>query len=97
MIWLNYFKQILMQVVMTKRIINRGTFVIKLEACPGSSVGALYQMCQEKSMSSLPTETIISIKRGTGTMKAANYPKVKNNPPNWGFITTARGTARSKR
>ena len=86
-----------MQIVMTKRIINRGTYVIELEACPSSSAGALYQKCQEKIMSSLPPETVISIKRGTGTIKAANYPKVKNNPPNWGFITTRRGTARSKR
>ena len=62
---------------MTKRIINRGTFVIELEACPGSSAGALYQMCQEKSMSSLPPETIISIKRGTATMKAARYKRMK--------------------
>ncbi len=48
-------------------------------------------------MSSLPPETVISIKSGTGTIKSSNYPKVKNNPPNWGFITTQRGTARSKR
>ena len=86
-----------MQIVMTKRIINRGTYVIELEACPSSSAGVLYQKCHEKSMSSLPPETIISIKRGTGIMKASDYPKVKNNPPNWGFITTRRGTARSKR
>ncbi len=39
---------------MTKRIINRGTFVIELEACPSSSAGALYQECREKIMSSLP-------------------------------------------
>jgi len=82
---------------MTKRIINRGTYVIELEACPGSSSGVLYQKCHEKSMSSLPPATIISIKRGTGIMKASDYPKVKNNLPNWGFITTRRGTARSKR
>ncbi len=44
-------------------------------------------------MASLPLGTIISTKRGTGTMKVADYPKVDNTLPNWGFITTARGTA----
>ncbi len=81
---------------MTKRIMNRGTSVLELEACPTSSAGALYQKCQEKSMSSLPPETVISIKRGTATMRASEYPKVDNNLPNWGFITTARGTGTRK-
>ncbi len=39
---------------MTNRIMNRGTSVLELEACPSSSAGVLYQKCQEKSMSSLP-------------------------------------------
>jgi len=81
---------------MTKRIMNRGTSVLELETCPTSSAGALYQKCQEKSMSSLPPETVISTKRGTATMRASEYPKVDNNLPNWGFITTARGTGTRK-
>ena len=44
-------------------------------------------------MASLPPGTIISTKRGTSRMKVADYPKVNNTLPNWGFITTARGTA----
>ena len=44
-------------------------------------------------MAILPPGTIISTKRGTSRMKVADYPKVDNTIPNWGFITTARGTA----
>ena len=77
---------------MKTRIINRGTSILKRDVCPSSSEGALYQRCQEKSMSSLPPETVISTKRGTSTMRASEYPEVDNNLPNWGFITTSRGT-----
>jgi len=72
-------------------IINRGT--LKVESCPPSSAGVLYQKCQQESMSSLPENTVISTKRGTSSMKVADYPKVDNKLPNWGFITTARGTS----
>ncbi len=82
---------------MTTRIMNRGTSVIELEACPPSSAGVLYQKCQENSMASFPPETVISTKRGTGRMKAKDYPKVESSPLNWGFRTTARGTARRRR
>jgi len=78
---------------MTTRIVNRGTSVLKLEACPPTSAGVLFQKCQQESVTSLPENTVISTKRGTSTMKASEYPKVENNLPNWGFITTARGTA----
>jgi len=78
---------------MTTRIVNRGTSVLKLEACPPTSAGVLFQKCQQKSMASLPENTVISTKRGTSRMKVSEYPKVESNVPNWGFITTARGTA----
>ncbi len=78
---------------MTTRIVNRGTSVLKLEACPPTSAGVLFQKCQQESVASLLENTVISIKRGTSRMKASEYPKVENNLPNWGFITTARGTA----
>jgi len=81
---------------MVTRIVNRGTLVLR-EACPSSSAGVLYQKCQENSMASLPRNTVISTKRGTSRMKASDYPKVVSNLPNWGFITTARGTATRKR
>ena len=77
---------------MTKRTMNRGTSVIELESCPPSSAGVLFQKCQEKSMSSLPPETVISTKRGTGRLKVSAYPKVETNVPNWGFITTCTAT-----
>ncbi len=82
---------------MTTRTANRGTMVLNRETCPPDSAGALYQKCQEKSMASLPTETTLSTKRGTGRMKVSDYPKVESSLPNWGFITTARGTSRRRR
>ena len=82
---------------MTMRIINRGTTVLNRETCPPNSAGALYQKCQATSMASLPPNTIISTKRGTGRMKASDYPKVESNLPNWGFVTSARGTAIHRR
>ncbi len=82
---------------MVTRIINRGTTVLKRETCPTDSAGALYQKCQQDSMASLPPDTVISTKRGTSRMKASEYPKVESNLPNWGFITTARGTSRRRR
>jgi len=78
---------------MTTKIMNRGTSVMKVEVCPSKSSGVLFQKCQQKSMASLPENTVISTKRGTSTMKASEYPKVESKLPNWGFITTARGTA----
>jgi len=96
-IWINYFKLFPKKAIMTTRITNRGTSVLNRETCPPNSVGALYQKCQENSMASLPPETVISTKRGTGRMKASDYPKVESNLPNWGFITTARGTSRRRR
>jgi len=91
--WKNYFKPISKKAVMTTRIINRGTTVLNRETCPTNSAGVLYQKCQQDSMASLPPETVISIKRGTSRMKVSEYPKVENNLPNWGFLTSARGTA----
>ncbi len=78
---------------MTTKIVNRGTSVLKLEACPPTSAGVLFQKCQQESVASLPENTVISTKRGTSRMKVSEYPKVENNLPNWGFLTTARGTA----
>ncbi len=97
MIWEYYFKLFPKKAVMTTRIVNRGTSVLKHETCPPNSAGVLYQKCQENSMASLPPETVISTKRGTGRMKAKDYPKVESNQLYWGFRTTARGTARRRR
>ena len=81
---------------MTTRIVNRGTSVLKLEACPPTSAGVLFQKCQQESIASLPPNTIISTKRGTSRIKVSKYPKVEKNLPNWGFITTCRGTAKRR-
>ena len=78
---------------METRIVNRGTSRMIREACPSDSAGVLYQKCQEHSLISLPANTVISTKRGTGSIKVSEYPKFVNNLPNWGFIVTSRGTA----
>ncbi len=74
---------------MTTRIVNRGTSVSKLDACPPTSAGVLFQKCQQESIASLPENTVISTKRGTSRMKVSEYPKVESNLPNWGFIIVA--------
>lgn len=79
---------------MTTKIMNRGTSILKVESCPPQSSGVLYQKCQQELMTLLPPNLIISTKRGTSRMKASEYPKVGNDSPNWGFISTARGTSR---
>ncbi len=66
---------------------------MKVKECPSDSSGVLYQKCQQQSMSLLPPKLVISTKRGTSRMKVSEYPKVESNLPNWGFITTARGTS----
>jgi len=78
---------------MTTKIVNRGTSVLKVESCPSKSAGVLYQKCQQNSMSKLPSKLALSTKRGTGTMKVSDYPRVEDKMPNWGFVTTSRGTA----
>ncbi len=92
-IWKNCYKQISTKAIMKTRIMNRGIKLFYRESCPPNSAGTLYQKCQENSMASLPPGTIISTKRGTSRMKVADYPKVDNTIPNWGFIATARRTA----
>ena len=82
---------------MTTRTANRGTTVLNRDTCPPNSAGILYQKCQEKIMASLPPETTLSTKRGTDRIKASDYPKLESSLPNWGFITTARGTATRRR
>ena len=78
---------------MKTRIMNIGTKLLYREICPPNSTGLLFQKCQGKSLASLPPGTILSTKRGTSSMKVADYPKVDNKLPNWGFITTAGGTS----
>jgi len=66
---------------------------MEVEACPSISAGVLYQKCQQNSMSKLPPQLTLSTKRGTGIMKVSDYPSVEDKIPNWGFVTTSRGTA----
>ena len=50
MIWEYYFKLFLKKAIMTTRITNRRTLVLKRETCPPNSAVAPYQKCQENSI-----------------------------------------------
>ena len=81
---------------MTTRTVNRGTLVLELDSCPSKTAGVLFQKCQQESMEALPRNLALSTKRGTSRMKVSEYPKVQAHIPNWGFISTCRGTACKK-
>ncbi len=49
-IWKNRIKLISKKAIMTTRIKNRGTWVLKRETCPPNSAVAPYQKCQENSI-----------------------------------------------
>lgn len=77
---------------MTKATINRGTSKLQLDVCPSKFGGVLFQKCQTESLRALPPTTILSIKRGTAVMKVSEYPKIDSRTPNWGFVSSCRGT-----
>lgn len=73
---------------------NKGTQILELEVGPANWSGVLFKEHQEKKMSSLPADSIISTKRGTVGLKASMYPKSQNKLPNKGLrISSARGTS----
>ncbi len=73
---------------------NKGTQSLQLEVGLPNWSGELFNTYQEEHMASLPTNTIISTKRGTVGMRASEYPKSKRNPiPVGTRIISARGTA----
>ena len=73
---------------------QKGTQVLTLEIGLPNWSGELFKQYQEEKMASLPTNTIISTKRGTVGIRASEYPKSIRKPiPVGTRIISARGTA----
>ncbi len=72
---------------------NKGTQLLELEVGPPNWEGELFREYQAERMASLPPNTIISTNRGTGRMKASEYPKSERKLPSRLRICCARGTA----
>ncbi len=73
---------------------NKGTQSLQLEVGLPNWSGELFKTYQEEQMTSLPTNTIISTKRGTAGIRSLVYPKSKYTPIPVGMrISSARGTA----
>jgi len=73
---------------------NKGTQVLELEVGTANWAGELFIVHQERMMTSLPANTVISTKRGTVGIKASVYPKSENKLPTKGLrISSARGTS----
>ena len=78
----------------TKIVTDKGTSVHEGELKPSYWVGELYRESKKKKMSLVPYGTVLSIRRGTSTMKISEYPQVPKIASLKGFvISTARGTA----
>ncbi len=74
--------------------VNKGTQSLQLEVGLPNWSGELFKTYQEERMASLPTNTIISTKRGTAGVRSSVYPKSKYAPLPVGMrISSARGTA----
>jgi len=77
----------------SKILTNRGTQVTELEVGLPNWAGELFREYQAQRIASLPPTTILSMKRGTSTMKVLEYPKSDRKYPSGWIISTARGTA----
>jgi len=78
----------------TKIVLDRGSSVHEGEINPSYWAGELYRADQKKKMSLVPYGTVLSIRRGTSSMKVSKYPQVPKIISPKGFvISTARGTA----
>ncbi len=77
----------------SKILTHRGTQVLELEVALPNWAGELFREYQAEKMASLPTNTIISTKRGTIGIKASEYPKSERKLPSRLRICCARGTA----
>jgi len=74
--------------------VNKGTKILQLEVGLPNWSGELFKTYHEKQMASLPTNTIISTKRGTKGVRASGYLKSKRTSiPVGTRIISARGTA----
>ena len=72
---------------------NKGTQSLQLEVGLPNWSGELFKTYQEERMASLPTNTIISTKRGTAGVRSSRYLKSRHTPIPVGMrISSARGT-----
>ncbi len=72
---------------------NKGTQSLQLEVGLPNWSGVLFKTYQEEQMASLPTNTIISTKRGTAGVHSSRYLKSRHTPiPVGTRISSARGT-----
>jgi len=72
---------------------NKGTQSLQLEVGLPNWSGELFKTYHEEHMASLPTNTIISTKRGTVGIRSSGYLKSKYTPiPVGTRISSARGT-----
>jgi hypothetical protein len=74
--------------------VNKGTQSLQLEVGLPNWSGELFNTYQEEQMTSIPTNTIISTKRGTVGIRSSGYLKSRRTPiPVGTRIISARGTA----
>ena len=70
----------------TKIVADKGTSVHEGELKPPYWTGELYKEDQEKKMSLAPYGTVLSIRRGTSTMKVSEHPQVPKIISLKGFV-----------
>ncbi len=89
----NYYEN--HKIVMKSQItVNKGTQSLQLEVGLQNWSGELFNKYHEEHMASIPTNTIISTKRGTAGIRSSGYLKSRRTPiPTGTRIISARGTA----
>ena len=71
---------------------QKGTQTLQLEVGIPNWSGELFLAYQEEKMATLPTNTIITTKRGTVGINVSKYPKSRRRLPSRLRISSARGT-----
>jgi hypothetical protein len=83
--------------VKIKKSSGRGTSIREEEDKPQNWSGDSYREFQKKRMEGLGKDTKITMGRGTGSVKAGEYPKAPEKASTKGFtVTTGRGTGKRK-
>ncbi len=72
--------------------IQKGTQTLEIEVGIPNWSGELFKVYQEEKMAALPTNTIITTKRGTVGINVSEYPKSRRRLPSRLRISSARGT-----
>jgi len=71
---------------------QKGTQTLQVEVGIPNWSGDLFLAHQEEKMAALPTNTIITTKRGTVGINVSEYPKSRRRLPSRLRISSARGT-----